>query len=70
MARRRPRTRAQELEAHVTIAKAGAELCAVLMQVEPQASEFMVARKMLLDGVTALEQQQKAAEAPAGEPKA
>jgi hypothetical protein len=69
MSRRPRRTRAEELDAYRAIAKAAAELCAVLSMVEAQVHHFDYARKVILDGVSQLEQEQKAATAPA-EPKA
>lgn len=65
MSRRPRRTRAQELDAHVQIARAAAELCRVLSLVEPQVVDFSYARKVIGDGIAHLEQELKAAEAPA-----
>lgn len=73
MARRRPRTRAQELEAHAVIGRAAAELCEFLMQVEPQIADFQFARRILIDGVAQLDDARLAEEAQAtapAEPKA
>ena len=49
MARRHRRSRAEELDAHVRIGKAAAELCTALIGMEPQVPDFMFARKVLLD---------------------
>ncbi len=62
--RRIRRSRALEIEAHVVVARAAAELCTALMASEPQVPDFMFARKVILDGIALLEQEQKAAVTP------
>jgi hypothetical protein len=69
MARRPPRSRAQELQAHVNIGTAAEALCRALVFMEPHVHHFDYARRVILDGIAQLEQEQKAAEAPAAEPK-
>lgn len=63
MARRPKRSLGAELAAHQRIADAASMLCSSLVALEPEIAEFMVARKMLDDGVTELQRKREAAAA-------
>jgi hypothetical protein len=63
MARRPKRTLDAELAAHQRIAEAASATCTALVALEPEIAEFMVARKMLDDGVKELQRKRDEAAA-------
>ena len=70
MARRPKRSLAAELQAHQQLAEAASQTCTALVALEPEIAEFMVARKMLDDGVKELQRKREQAATPAVAPEA